>query len=117
MLILSLTVPLSAISAENRCGWLENPTPGNFWLIDADSEWTISTQGGEFATDETIDNLPEINEKEFVRTNGYYGFYCACLSVKTDRAKSRILQIYSGKQLPLKECLEDSKISKKAPFR
>ena len=117
ILILSFTVPLSAISAEKRCGWLENPTPGNLWLIDADSEWTISTQGVEFATDETIDNLPEIDQKEFVRTNGNYGFSCACLSVKTDMEKSKILTVYSGKQLLLKECLEDPKISKKIPAR
>lgn len=29
-----------------RCGWLDNPTPGNASLYDKDGEWTIAVQGG-----------------------------------------------------------------------
>jgi hypothetical protein len=116
-LIISLLVSVSAISAENRCGWLVHPTPGNLWLVDADSNWTISIQGVGFPNEESMDKMPEIDEKEFVRTNGYYGFSCVCLNVKTDRKKSKILNVYSGKQLLLKECLEDSNIAKKIPIR
>ena len=35
--------------AEERCGWLENPTPGNWWLKDARGLWIISAQGGPYA--------------------------------------------------------------------
>lgn len=115
LLIALIAVPLSAISAEKRCGWLDNPSPANLWLIDADSDWTISTQGGKFASDETIDNMPEIDDKEFVRRNGHYGFSCVCLNVKTDKEKSEILEVYSGQQLFLKQCLEDPKLYKKVP--
>jgi hypothetical protein len=117
LLILIIAIPLSAFSAEKRCGWLVNPTPGNLWLIDADSEWTISTQGIGFANEESMENMPKIDDKEFIRTNGYYGFSCVCLSVKTDTEKSEILEIYSGQQLLLKQCLEDPDLYEKIPTR
>ncbi len=43
---------LLAVSAEaapgyeTRCGWVENPTPGNWSLMDHDGEWEIGIQGG-----------------------------------------------------------------------
>ncbi|WP_373388622.1 DUF4087 domain-containing protein [Pseudomonas alcaligenes] len=115
--ILLLALPLCAISAEKRCGWLENPTPANLWLIDSDSEWTISTQGRGFIDEASMDKIPTIDQKEFVRTNGNYGFSCVCLNVKTNKKRSEILEIYGGEQLLLKQCLEDSKINKKTPLR
>ena len=41
--------PLRPALAEERCGWLENPTPGNWWLKDARGLWIISAQGGPYA--------------------------------------------------------------------
>src|SRR5690349_18304425 len=29
-----------------RCGWVDNPTPSNWWLVDRDGEWEIGLQGG-----------------------------------------------------------------------
>ncbi|MES2340837.1 MAG: DUF4087 domain-containing protein, partial [Pseudomonadota bacterium] len=26
---------------ELRCGWLQNPSPGNWWLFDNAGEWTV----------------------------------------------------------------------------
>ncbi len=117
LLMLLIATPISAISAEKRCGWLENPTPGNLWLIDADAEWIISTQGIGFADEASMDHIPKIDDKEFVRTNGYYGFSCVCLSVKTDKARSKIMKVYSGQQLLLKQCLEDPNLYNKIPTR
>jgi hypothetical protein len=37
-------VPVSG--TETRCGWLYNPTPLNWYLIDKDGRWIISQQGG-----------------------------------------------------------------------
>ena len=34
-----------APSGEMRCGWIENPTPGDLFLIDKDATWTITSQG------------------------------------------------------------------------
>ncbi|MBU3825187.1 MAG: DUF4087 domain-containing protein [Candidatus Oceanisphaera merdipullorum] len=73
--ILFLVLSFSAISAEKRCGWLENPTPANLWLIDGDSEWTLSIQGKGFINEESLDNMPAIDENEFVRTNGHMDFH------------------------------------------
>ncbi|MGL4666856.1 MAG: DUF4087 domain-containing protein, partial [Saezia sp.] len=47
VILLSCTC-LAAMAAEWRCGWLENPTPANQWLIDRDGAWTISLQGAYF---------------------------------------------------------------------
>ncbi len=41
------SVATGAQAAENRCGYIENPTPGNWWLTDADASWTIGTQGSD----------------------------------------------------------------------
>lgn len=94
-------------AAETRCGWLHNPTPGNWWLTDRDSSWTLMTQGSGVEP-EGIDNLPDISEGDYVRTNGNYGYACACMSVDTDVAESRILAIHSFRQLPISQCAGDS---------
>ena len=64
-----------------------------------------------------MENMPTIEKNEFVRTNGYYGFSCVCLNVKTNKNSSEILEVYSGEQLLLKQCLEDPDINKKIPIR
>ena len=48
MFIAALVAALlaAAPAPERRCGWLQNPTPANYWLIDRDGEWTIGAQGG-----------------------------------------------------------------------
>lgn len=115
--ILLVVLPFSVMSAEKRCGWLENPTPANLWLIDSESEWTISIQGRGFINEDSMENMPTIDQNEFVRTNGYYGFSCVCLNVKTNKENSEILEVYSGEQLLLKQCLEDPNIYEKIPLR
>jgi hypothetical protein len=101
---------LSANAVENRCGWLHNPTPGNWWLTDRDGRWTISAQGGYQARG--MDKIPSIGDREYIRTNGNYGYTCACLRVTTDRNKMRIIRIQSGKQLPLQTCRQDRNLPK-----
>jgi hypothetical protein len=98
-------------AAETRCGWLANPTPGNYFLFDGngpESGWTISAQGGYEAVG--ADKIPDISAKEYVKTNGEYGYGCACLSVDADKKTERIVKIYSFKQLPLKKCKADKKL-------
>ena len=31
--------------AVQRCGWWDNPSPGNVWLTDRQGQWTIAIQG------------------------------------------------------------------------
>lgn len=112
-----LAIPMGVAASEQRCGWLENPSPGNVWLIDADADWTISTQGIGFKDEASIDRMPRIDEKEHVRTNRNYGFSCVCLKVDTDPETAEILKVYEGRQLLLKRCLEDPRLSAKIPLR
>jgi hypothetical protein len=95
-----------ASAAENRCGWLVNPTPGNYWLTDRDGTWTLATQGVE-ASDDVMLNLPDFDEDEYVASNGNYGYGCACISVDVDKADGRVIKTYGGKTLPLSRCEAD----------
>ncbi|WP_117192583.1 DUF4087 domain-containing protein [Rhizobium terrae] len=104
-------LPAFAQAAETRCGWIQNPTPRNWWLEDRDNTWTIMTQGPDDEEPEGMDLIPDISEKEFVKTNGYYGYACACLSVETD-GEERITRILSFKQLKLSQCRNDKSLSK-----
>ncbi|MBW4681037.1 MAG: DUF4087 domain-containing protein [Microcoleus vaginatus WJT46-NPBG5] len=101
--LVSIALPVSA--EETRCGWLHNPTPGNWLLRDRDNNWIISRQGGYQA--EGTDNIPNFNAQEYVKTNRLYGYGCACLDVETDSNTGKILTIQSGEILPLNACRTD----------
>ncbi len=95
----------STLAAETRCGWLQNPTPGNWWLADAENTWTIMTQGADDEP-EGMDLIPDISEHDYVKTNGNYGYACGCLSVETD-GEEHITRILSFRQLRLAQCQND----------
>jgi Protein of unknown function (DUF4087) len=102
---------LSALSlsasaeAENRCGWIQNPTPGNWWLTDAQGDWTIMTQGSYEA--EGMDQIGDISAGDYIATNGNYGYGCACMDVESD-GQGTITRINSFRQLRLAKCERDS---------
>lgn len=100
-------LPTLSQAAENRCGWIQNPTPGNWWLVDAEGMWPIRSQGAEDEP-EGMDLIPDISEREYVRTNGNYGYACACMRVETD--DERILEILSFKQQKLSQCKNDKSL-------
>ncbi|ELB2758652.1 DUF4087 domain-containing protein [Vibrio alginolyticus] len=119
IVILGMFSALAATAEETRCGWLENPSPANMWLIDRNGSWDISVQGTSNALDDKSMELlyqATANENEFVRTNRNYGFSCACLTVDVDEEQNSITTIYKSKQLPLKQCLEDISITKDIPL-
>ena len=103
-------VALPARATETRCGWLKNPTPVNWFLTDKSGTWTISMQGGYQARG--MDYLPAIDNKQFVKTNGNYGYGCACLRVTANRQRMKITEIKSGKPLPLSTCRRDRNLPK-----
>ena len=109
--LLLLMVPIGAAAPaglpkpELRCGWIVNPTPANWWLTDAQGQWVIGTQGGEQA--EGIDNIPDLSEKNWVTTNGGYGYGCGCMRVDVDRHDQRIRRIHSVTQKRLAVCRAD----------
>lgn len=92
-------------ATERRCGWLRNPTPANWWLVDRDGSWTISTQGGRSARG--MEKIPDLSRSQYVTTNGSYGYACACMDVDANSKTMRITTIYRAKQLPLSTCRRD----------
>jgi hypothetical protein len=100
---------------ENRCGWIGNPTPANWDLIDKDGDWIISVMGGEGA--KGMDTMPDYSGKKgyWKETNGHHGYGCGCLLVKVDRKEKKILEIKGGPALPLSKCQSDPKIKALAP--
>jgi len=96
---------------ERRCGWLDNPTPGNWSLFDRHGEWLIGMQMAYQAPG--IDNIPEFPKSAWVRTNaGSYGYGCICMRVTTDRATRRLTSILSAIVKPLRLCRADRKLPK-----
>ncbi|MDO6527900.1 DUF4087 domain-containing protein [Motilimonas sp. 1_MG-2023] len=117
---LALCCSFTVSAQEIRCGWLENPSPANLWLIDREGSWEISIQGGpNYLDDKSLDLVFEAmsHQSDFVRTNNSYGFSCACLTVDTDPQTRQIKAVYQAKQLGLKQCLEDISITPHIPLR
>jgi len=108
MLLSLLLLVTAAPAAERRCGWLHNPTPANYWLIDRDGEWLIGAQGGFQAPG--MDEMPDMSTRGWVRTNGNYGHGCACMTVETDRRNMRITRIHSAESRPLRQCRTDRRL-------
>ena len=104
-MLLAATAAQTPAGAERRCGWLANPTPGNYWLTDRQGEWTLSAQGGYQAPG--MDEMPDMSTNGWVRTNGNYGYGCACMTVSTDRRTMRVTRLYSATPVPLRQCRND----------
>lgn len=102
---LVFAAPLRAANTEERCGWLENPTPGNWWLRDARGLWIISAQDGPYA--EGVEKMPELEPEHFVATNGHYGYSCACVSGAFDDHAERMTRVDAARVLSLSVCRGD----------
>ena len=102
--------PSSPQEFETRCGWFSNPTPANIWLYDRDGEWTIGVQGG-YQVEEDWD-WPDFKPRQWVKTNGNYGYGCACLQVRVDKQTHRVLEIKSARARPLSSCSRDRSLKK-----
>lgn len=98
-------------TAVQRCGWFENPTPANAWLTDRDGEWIIGVQGGHQADGD----WPEFARFRWVRSNGSYGYGCACMKVLADAATGRVSRIVSSRSRPLGICRNDRALKEPKP--
>jgi uncharacterized protein DUF4087 len=98
----------SASGTERRCGWLQNPTPANWWLIDRDGEWLIGAQGGYQALG--MDEMPDMSTAGWVEVNGHHGYGCACMVVTSDRGNWLITRIISARPVPLRQCRADRRL-------
>ena len=99
---------LLAAAPQTRCGWLQNPTPANWWLIDRDGEWLIGAQGGYQAPG--MDNMPDMTTRGWSAVGGNYGYGCACMTVTTDRAGRRVTRILAATPVPLRQCRADRRL-------
>lgn len=102
-----------AAQAETRCGWFENPTPGNFWITDAHGVWWLARQGlPETPGWETADwSKAAFKGDAWVPThpNGEYGFGCGCIEGTFGAvAEGEVRRVKSIRSLPLRQCLADA---------
>lgn len=97
-----------AMAAEMRCGWLANPTPGNWFFTDRDESWTLRWQGGEYEP-LGMDAIGDISAGDYRKVNGNYGYACACMKVDTTIFQSEpyVTAIHSFEQIPLARCDAD----------
>jgi hypothetical protein len=100
--------PEARNASEMRCGWFSNPTPANASLYDADAEWIVAVQGGHQAEGD----WPNFGPNQWVKTNGNYGYGCACLRVQVDQSIHHVIQIESSKARPLSACRSDRKLKR-----
>lgn len=105
--------PAHAGTKEVRCGWIANPTPANWYLLDRDIQWTIALMGGRWA--KGSDNIADLKVPgEWVVTGtGAYGHGCACMTVDSDRKTKTITRIYSFQSRALAVCRADKKLMRK----
>jgi hypothetical protein len=108
--VTGLTLSAPGHAAERRCGWVDNPTPGNWWLTDRQGEWTIGVQGGQLVAG--IDNMPDMATKGWVATNGNYGYGCGCMTVETNARDKKVTRIISATPVPLRQCRADRNLPK-----
>lgn len=108
--LLAASLSNGAQADERRCGWLENPSPSNWYLTDADTSWILMEQN-EQEPNLSIE-LPSFREEKgwFVKTGGSSGYGCACLSVTVNKKTERVLTASKGKMLPIKTCKNDKKL-------
>lgn len=100
----------SAVTAEAapRCGWLANPTPGNWFFTDRDGDWVLGMQGGHQARG--LDALPDLTGHDWVVTNASsYGYGCACLSLTAGPDRT-VRAITAFRQRPLTACRADKRL-------
>jgi hypothetical protein len=96
-------------TTENRCGWVANLAPGEWWLVDRDRTWILSARGDDSpAVVAVMDRVPDFDAAQFTSTGDHYGYGCACMSVVTDTAQDRIIAITSSRRLPLATCEADT---------
>lgn len=104
----NVAAPKPVAAAARRCGWLHNPTPANWWLVDRDGQWVLGSQGGDQAPG--MDEMPDMSAAEWVETNGSYGYGCACMDIVADPATGQVLRVSGAAPKPLARCRADRKL-------
>jgi hypothetical protein len=112
-LVAMCSLPLVSVPARAaglRCGWFDNPSPGNASLFDKEGEWIIAIQGGHQAMGDWPSGFAP---KQWIRIGaGHYGYGCACLDMTVNAEEKTVLEIKSGKARPLSLCRKDPAVAK-----
>ncbi len=91
-----------------RCGWFDNPSPGNATLTDRQSEWAVAQQGMSSAEGA----WPTFKRAQWVRTgSGSAGYGCACLKVREDAENHTITHIIEARAKALSVCRRDKALT------
>jgi|GEM_PF-3651169 len=104
------SVPTLTTETEKPCGWLENPTPANYWLTDADGEWIVSVQGVYQSAgfyDLPAANLDFDDQWVSFSPSGSYGYGCACMDGHFEQSSKYAVQIFAAQPLALERCRAD----------
>ncbi|EIK97661.1 hypothetical protein PMM47T1_04094 [Pseudomonas sp. M47T1] len=105
-----LTVSLTSLAnaaqpAEERlCGWYENSAPRVINLIDHEGSWKIATADGYNAPGQK----PVFRSSQWIRTNGDYGYGCACVSGELDEQTHTVNAITTATARTLSACRADT---------
>jgi hypothetical protein len=100
-------------NSELRCGWFDNPSPGNAELTDAAGVWLIAQQG-EYRAEGP---WPKFSAGQWIQTGaGSYGYGCLCIFGKFDPETRRVAVIEKNVSKPTKLCRADKRISGLEPF-
>ncbi len=106
------TAPAATAAVQNRCGWFDNPTPGNATLVDKDGEWAVGVQGGHQAEGK----WPAFSKSRWVQTgNGSAGYGCACLKMSARPGTQEVAAIVSARSQPLATCRNDKALAGQEP--
>ena len=60
-----------------------------------------------------MDALVEFPKADFIKTNGDYGYGCACITVDADDKVKKISTIYQFRVVPIKQCKNDNALKRK----
>lgn len=108
-MILTLLLAVAAQPPMQRyCGWLDNPTPGNWWLRDRTRQWTLATQGAPGAPG--WEDVSFEGKQQSVETNGSYGYSCACVTMRGNPRTGRVEEVRTVRFQPLRICRADRRL-------
>ncbi|QKZ03272.1 MULTISPECIES: DUF4087 domain-containing protein [Pseudomonas] len=109
LLLTTALIPLAqaADSGEDHlCGWYENPAPRVVNLVDREGNWKVATADGYTAPGQK----PVFRSSQWVRTNGDYGYGCACLSGDVDERTHTVNAITTATARTLAACRADTSL-------
>jgi Protein of unknown function (DUF4087) len=101
----------TSATAKVLCGWYDNPSPQNAYLIDRTGEWVLSEMGGHQTEGDWNPNFKK--SQWFLSGSGGYGYGCACMKVVTNKTSMQITRVLSAKARAIDACYFDKTLPKR----